>query len=347
VHYSLLSWLISYRDSTKAEAPKVLGNYGWWSGGRRTGYVFHADFMRLTFVFYSPKISPMTTHCAAAHRDCRIVIGDARKVLATFPSDTFQCSITSPPYWGLRDYGVDGQIGAESTVDQYLDNVVHVFREVRRVLRNDGTLWLNIGDSYTSGNRGWRDADKKNPARGMNYRPPNPEGLKDKDLIGIPWRLALALQADGWYLRSDIIWYKPNCQPESVKDRPTRSHEYVFLLSKSENYYYNFEAMKEQTSVPGRLRNRRSVWSLNTESSKEAHFAMFPPSLVKLCMEGGSRKGSAVLDPFLGAGTVGVVAMQLGRTCVGVELKPDYAEIARKRVAAVTPMLALWSEQSA
>lgn len=289
----------------------------------------------------------MSEHGKREQNDCTIIVGDSRKLLPTLPSNRFQCCITSPPYWGLRDYGIEGQIGAENNFEEYITHLVFVFREVRRVLRPDGTLWLNIGDSYTSGNRGWRDADSKNPARGMSYRPPNPEGLKDKDLIGIPWRLALALQADGWYLRSDIVWHKPNCQPESVKDRPTRSHEYVFLLSKCEDYYYDFEAVQEPTSEPGKRRNRRSVWSLNTEGSTEAHFAMFPPSLVKLCMEAGSPRGGMVLDPFMGAGTVGVVALQLGRACVGIELKPEYAKIARKRIAAVTPMLDLWSKESA
>lgn len=279
--------------------------------------------------------------------DCRVIVGDSRKVLSELPADTVQCAITSPPYWGLRDYGIDGQIGAEMEVEEYIADLVAVFREVRRVLRADGTLWLNIGDSYTSGNRGWRDADSKNPARGMSYRPPNPKGLKDKELIGIPWRVALALQADGWYLRSDVIWYKPNCQPESVKDRPTRSHEHVFLLTKNEDYYYDCEAVKEGTTLPGQLRNRRDVWSINTESSKEAHFAMFPPALVKVCMEAGSAVGSVVLDPFFGAGTVGVVATRLGRSCIGIELKPDYAEIARNRVAAENPMLPLYSAESA
>src|SRR5208283_2943049 len=273
--------------------------------------------------------------------DCEIIVGDSRKVLADLPEKSFQCVITSPPYWGLRDYGIEGQIGAEMEVEQYISDLVSVFREVRRVLKEDGTLWLNIGDSYTSGNRGWRQTDSKNPARGMSYRPPNPTGLKDKELIGIPWRVALGLQADGWYLRSDVIWYKPNCQPKSVKDRPTRSHEHVFLLTKNEDYYYNFEAVKEPTTVPGQLRNRRDVWSINTESSKEAHFAMFPPSLVKVCMQAGGAIGSSVLDPFFGAGTVGVVALKLGRRCVGVELKPDYAEIAAKRIAleSAQPML--------
>lgn len=290
--------------------------------------------------------SGMNQRCVDRETECKVIVGDSRKVLAELPAETFQCAITSPPYWGLRDYGIEGQIGAEMEVEDYVSDLVVVFREVRRVLRADGTLWLNIGDSYTSGNRGWRQADSKNTARGMSYRPPNPKGLKDKELIGIPWRVALALQSDGWYLRSDVIWYKPNCQPESVKDRPTRSHEHVFLLTKNEDYYYDSEAVKEPTTLPGQLRNRRDVWSINTESSKEAHFAMFPPSLVKVCMEAGSAAGTTVLDPFFGAGTVGLVAVRLGRKCVGVELKPDFAEIARNRVAAENPMLPLCSAES-
>lgn len=269
------------------------------------------------------------------HDDGEIIVGDSRKVLADLPGNTYHCLITSPPYWGLRDYGIEGQIGAEMEMEQYISDLVSVFREVKRVLRDDGTVWLNIGDSYTSGNRGWRQADSKNPARGMKYRPPNPKGLKDKELIGIPWRLAFALQTDGWYLRSDIIWYKPNCQPESVKDRPTRSHEHLFLLTKSENYYYDHETVKEPTSEPGNRRQRRDVWAINTEASKEAHFAMFPPALVKICMEAGSPKGGYVLDPFFGAGTVGLVALELDRHFLGVELKAEYAEIARKRMSAI------------
>ena len=269
------------------------------------------------------------------HDDGEIIIGDSRKVLADLSENTYHCVITSPPYWGLRDYGIEGQIGAEMEVEQYIGDLVSVFREVKRVLRDDGTVWLNIGDSYTSGNRGWRQADSKNPARGMKYRPPNPKGLKDKELIGIPWRLAFALQQDGWYLRSDIIWYKPNCQPESVKDRPTRSHEHVFLLTKTETYYYDYETVKEPTSEPGSHRQRRDVWAINTEASKEAHFAMFPPALVKTCMEAGSPKGGYVLDPFFGAGTVGVVALELNRYFVGIELKGEYAEIARGRMLAI------------
>jgi site-specific DNA-methyltransferase (cytosine-N4-specific) len=187
-----------------------------------------------------------------------IVVGDARKLLAAIPDETFRSCITSPPYWGLRDYGVVDQIGAEMELDLYIEHVTIVFREIRRVLKADGTFWLNVGDAYTSGNRTWRDTDKKNPARGMTYRPPTPKGLKPKDLIGIPWKLAFALQKDGWHLRSDIVWYKPNCQPESVKDRPTRSHEYVFLLTKSEDYFYDWEAVREPSLTNGLVSSRRS-----------------------------------------------------------------------------------------
>jgi site-specific DNA-methyltransferase (cytosine-N4-specific) len=176
---------------------------------------------------------------------CEVVVGDASHVLVGFPDGLFQTVVTSPPYWGLRDYGVKGQIGAEMAVEDYIANLVSIFREVRRTLANDGTLWLNIGDSYTSGGRTWRDDDAKNKGRGMSYRAPTPNGLKPKDLIGVPWRVAFALQADGWYLRSDMVWNKPNCQPESVKDRPTRSHEYIFLFSKSERYFYDHEAIQE------------------------------------------------------------------------------------------------------
>ena len=179
--------------------------------------------------------------------------------------------MTSPPYWGLRDYGIEGQIGAENTVDDYITALVRLFREVYRTLTNDGTLWLNIGDSYTSGGRTWRGADGKNKGRAMNYRAPTPAGLKPKDLIGVPWKLAFALQSDGWYLRTDLIWNKPNCQPESVKDRPTRSHEYIFLFSKSEKYYYDGQAIMEAALDPTQpKKNRRTVWNINTEPYPEA-----------------------------------------------------------------------------
>lgn len=261
----------------------------------------------------------------------KIICGDARSVLAEFDSDSFNTCVTSPPYWGLRDYGIEHQIGAEMDVNDYLRDLVAVFAEVRRVLRPDGTLWLNIGDSYTSGGRTWRQTDKKNPARGMDYRPPTPEGLKPKDLIGIPWKLAFALQADGWYLRSDLIWNKPNGLPESVKDRPTRTHEYVFLLTKSEKYYYNHERTREP-AVNGQLKAMRSVWNINTEPLKEAHFATFPTKLVAKCIDAGCPDGGIVLDPFFGAGTVGLVCESLGRDFVGVELNSEYVEIAKKRI---------------
>jgi site-specific DNA-methyltransferase (adenine-specific)/site-specific DNA-methyltransferase (cytosine-N4-specific) len=265
--------------------------------------------------------------------NCRLFVGDARQVLTQLPDSTFNTCVTSPPYWGLRDYGIDGQIGAEMELANYLTDMVKVFREVRRVLRSDGTLWLNIGDSYTSGGRTWRDTDKKNPARAMNYRPPTPEGLKPKDLIGVPWRVAFALQADGWYLRSDIIWHKPNCQPESVKDRPTQSHEYLFLLTKSESYYYDHVAIMESTQDGQGTRNRRTVWPVNTEPYREAHFAVFPPALVAPCIKAGSPPGGHVLDPFFGSGTVGETSLRLRRNCVGIELNPEYAVLAEKRLS--------------
>ncbi|HEX7177107.1 MAG TPA: site-specific DNA-methyltransferase [Pyrinomonadaceae bacterium] len=272
-------------------------------------------------------------HTTLLTEPCTIINGDALAELAKFPDNFFQCCVTSPPYWGLRDYGIEGQLGAEMSLDDYIEKLVLIFSQVRRVLAEDGTLWLNIGDSYTSGNRTWRDNDKKNRARAMNYRPPTPQGLKPKDLVGVPWRVAFALQAAGWHLRSDIIWYKPNCQPESVKDRPTQSHEYLFLMSKSEKYYYDYEAIKEPTKDSNGLRNRRTVWSINTEAFKDAHFAVFPPSLVKPCLLAGSKTNSLVLDPFFGSGTVGEVCLETGRLCVGIELNFEYARIARNRIA--------------
>lgn len=261
-----------------------------------------------------------------------IIVGDALNILKNFDSNIFRCCITSPPYWGLRDYGIKNQIGAEDKLENYIDNLVLIFKEVRRVLKDDGTLWLNIGDSYTSGNRTWRDVDKKNPARAMHYRPPTPEGLKAKDLIGVPWRIAFALQQEGWYLRSDIIWHKPNCQPESVKDRPTRAHEYVFLFSKSEKYLYNYEDIKEPCNSHGTSRNRRTVWSINTEPFPGAHFATFPPQLVELCLLAGSNPEDMVLDPFFGSGTVGQVCIKMNRKFIGIELNEEYVSIAYKRL---------------
>jgi len=268
----------------------------------------------------------------AKPRGCDIVVGNALDVLKAMEPGAYRCCVTSPPYWGLRDYGAPNQIGAESRIEDYLSNLREVFREVLRVLADDGTLWLNIGDAYTSGNRTWRAVDRKNPARGMDYRPPTPDGLKPKDLIGIPWRLAFLLQEDGWYLRSDIVWFKPNCQPESVKDRPTRAHEYLFLFSKSEKYYYDGEAIKEPSNSGGELRNRRTVWAINTEPFPGAHFATFPPKLIEPCILAATAAGDRVLDPFLGSGTVGEVCLRLKRRFLGIELKEEYAAMARRRL---------------
>jgi site-specific DNA-methyltransferase (cytosine-N4-specific) len=256
-----------------------------------------------------------------------LITGDSRQALARLPSGLFQCCVTSPPYWSLRNYHIDGQIGLESSVADYIGSLVDVFREVRRVLRDDGTLWLNIGDSYTSGGRKWRAPDKKNPVRAMDVRPPTPDGLKPKDLIGVPWRLAFALQEAGWFLRADIVWNKPNCQPESVKDRPTRCHEYVFLFSKNEHYRYQANAVRGPNG-----RNLRTVWGINTKGCRHAHFATFPPELVAPCIELGSREGDLVLDPFIGSGTTGFVALDLRRRFVGIELNPDYIKIAEHRL---------------
>jgi site-specific DNA-methyltransferase (cytosine-N4-specific) len=259
--------------------------------------------------------------------DSVLIVGDTKSALAKIPDRVFQCCVTSPPYWSLRNYHIEGQIGLEPSLTDYLKNLVGVFGDVRRVLRDDGTLWLNIGDSYTSGGRTWRAPDKKNPVRAMKVRPPTPQGLKPKDLIGVPWRLALALQEAGWYLRADIIWNKPNCQPESVKDRPTRCHEYLFLFSKSERYLYDSESVRGPNG-----RNVRTVWDVNTRAYRHAHFATFPPELVAPCIELGSREGDLVLDPFIGSGTTGYVALNLARRFLGIELNPDYIKIAERRL---------------
>jgi site-specific DNA-methyltransferase (adenine-specific) len=256
-----------------------------------------------------------------------ILEGDARHVLQRMPADSIQCVVTSPPYWGLRDYGVEGQIGLEPELQQFINRLVGVFAEVRRILRPDGTFWLNVGDGFTSGNRGWRAPDKKNRARAMSVRPDTPDGLKPQDLLGIPWRLAFALQADGWYLRTDVIWHKPNAMPESVKDRPTRDHEYLFMFSKAERYYYDQEAVKEENG-----RNKRTVWSVNTQGFPGAHFATFPPALIAPCIAASTRPGDFVLDPFFGSGTTGLVCQALTRNYVGIELHREYIELAVERL---------------
>ena len=356
--------------------------------------------------------------------------GDCRNVLATLPDESVQCCITSPPYWGLRDYRtasweggdqncdhvadqsktkkfgndafnedrpsreetktagyyfdkvcgkcgatrIDAQLGLEQSPEEYVDNLVEVFREVRRVLRDDGTLWLNLGDSYTSGNRADRDPALVSSSSGLTNRSNGldrartPVGLKPKDLVGIPWRVAFALQADGWYLRQDIIWHKPNPMPESVTDRCTKAHEYIFLLTKSQKYAYDAEAIKEpsisfkdvgdgkatkikfggnkygdsddpkhQTKSGNEYtdngkRNKRSVWTVTTKPYSEAHFATFPPELIEPCILAGSAPDTLVLDPFNGAGTTGVVSIQNSRRYIGIELNPEYLEMSRKRI---------------
>ena len=298
----------------------------------------------------------------------KIITGNAIEVLKELPDCTADCCITSPPYLGLRDYGVNGQIGLEKSVEAYINRLTDIFREVRRVLKSDGTLWLNIGDSYVSSNSEYSNC-------------------KRKDLIGVPWLLAFALRNDGWYLRQDIIWEKPNAMPESVKDRCTKSHEYIFLFSKQPKYYFDYEAIKEPAvgfnniapagskgtlrpnsrlrkgnsrtfrgggvytkgqsfnnsaettreshgnseNITG-LRNKRSVWTVATQGYKEAHFATFPEKLIEPCVIAGSREGGIILDPFMGSGTTAVVAKKHNRGFIGIELNPEYAEMARRRL---------------
>lgn len=313
------------------------------------------------------------------HAGITIYHGDALTVTRSWPDVCVQCIVTSPPYWGLRDYRVDGQLGLEKSPEEYTAKMVEVFRECRRVLRDDGILWLNLGDSYAGGNRG-RNGD------GSLVAPCEiPDDLKPKDLVGIPWRVAFALQVDGWYLRSDIIWAKPNPTPESVTDRPTKSHEYIFLMSKNERYYYDYKAISEpfaEVSIqrmrqPGvgewqkggdkqnselyphrdgtgngnkhwkiysglaekekrgelGLRNKRSVWTVPTSPYPDAHFATFPPKLIQPMVMAGSRPGDIVLDPFMGSGTVALVAKELNRQAWGVELNAAYIDMATRRLS--------------
>jgi len=297
-----------------------------------------------------------------------ILVGDNRTTLQTLASGSVQTCITSPPYWGLRDYGEDKQIGMEQTPAEFVENLCKVFDEVWRVLADDGTLWLNIGDSYTSVHTGGQKSAKStvganhDGAQEFRQNKSNPKsyGLKDKELVGIPWRLAFALQSRGWYLRQDIIWAKPNPMPESVTDRCTKSHEYIFLLTKSPKYYYDYLAIKEkgviaagtkaakgsaerqnQKGVNARppeykiydgMRNKRDVWTVNTKPYKGAHFATYPPELIEPCVLAGSRQGDWVLDPFSGSGTTGAVALAHGRNYVGCELNPKYAEMSLNRI---------------
>jgi DNA modification methylase len=321
----------------------------------------------------------------------RILVGDCRETLKTLEPESVHCVITSPPYWGLRDYGADGQLGLEATPEEHVAVMVDVFREVRRVLREDGTCWVNYGDCYAGGHSGRNDSGreiqradgsvgKTTQKHDGKTRSRPLAGLKPKDLVGMPWRVAFALQADGWWLRSDIIWHKPNPMPESVTDRPTKAHEYVFLLTKAARYYYDADAVREANQDkapltrfaknpgalgghkarrlddanvdPGRTitsgeqlhelhssgRNLRTVWTIPTHAFPGAHFATFPPKLVEPCIKAGCPKGGVVLDPFGGAGTVGLVADRLQRDAVLVELNEEYADMARKRIAGDCPM---------
>lgn len=269
----------------------------------------------------------------------RILIGDNRATLQTLETGSVQTCITSPPYWGLRDYGEDEQLGMEQTPAEFVENLCQVFDEVWRVLADDGTLWLNIGDSYTSVHTGGQKSAKStvganhDGAQEIRQNKSNPKtyGLKDKELVGVPWRVAFALQERGWYLRQDIIWAKPNPMPESVTDRCTKSHEFLFLLTKQPKYFFDNAAIKETTSS-NELRNKRDVWTVTTSRFKGAHFATYPPELIEPCVLAGSREGDWVLDPFSGSGTTGVVALANGRNYVGCELNPDYADISLNRI---------------
>ena len=259
-----------------------------------------------------------------------LICGDAARGLGLLPAGSVQTVVTSPPYWSLRDYGDEGQIGRDDDLDAYVGGIVAAFEQVRRVLRGDGSVWLNLGDSYTSGNRRYRAPDRKNRARGMAVRPPTPPGLKPKDLIGVPWRTALALQEAGWWLRSEVVWHKPNAHPESVRDRPTRAHETVFLLTKGADYYYDAGAV----TGPGG-RRLRSVWEMATEPGRRGaggHPAVMPSALARRCIEITSRPGDVVLDPYAGSGTTLLAARELGRRWVGIELRAEYAELIERRM---------------
>jgi DNA modification methylase len=311
--------------------------------------------------------------------------GDARDVLQQLPASSVDCCVTSPPYFGLRDYGTAGQIGLEQTPEQYIDALLGVFREVRRVLKDDGTLWLNLGDSYAGstmigGNNGINASggDSGFKIQRQFNKPRQLSGLKTKDLIGIPWRVAFALQADGWYLRSDIIWHKPNPMPESVTDRPTKAHEYLFLLAKSERYYYDAEAIKEpvslssmerakysrvghakdvygdgitnlrnpktdeasrQREIESGVRNKRTVWTFATLPTPDAHFATFPIEIPQTCISAGCPPNGVTLDPFAGSCTTGLAALKTGRRFIGIELNQSYIDIARTRLMRHYPLL--------
>ena len=262
-----------------------------------------------------------------------LICGLATDALSLLPTGSVQTVVTSPPYWSLRDYEVADQIGRDDGLGDYVKSIVLAFDQIRRVLADDGTVWLNVGDSYTSGNRKYRAPDRKNRARAMSVRPSTPAGLKPKDLIGVPWRLAFALQDAGWWLRSEVIWYKPNAHPESVRDRPTKAHETVFLLSKNQDYFYDVSAVRGPNS-----RRLRTMWDINTEPRRresggiDDHPAVMPMTLARRCIRITSRPGDFVLDPYAGSGTTLVAAKELARNWVGIELKPEYVDLIEHRM---------------
>ena len=263
-----------------------------------------------------------------------LIRGCADEALRRLPANSVQTVVTSPPYWSLRDYDVDSQIGRDESLPEYIESIVTAFDQLRGVLRDDGTVWLNIGDAYTSGNRRYRAPDKKSRARAMSVRPQTPQGLKPKDLIGLPWRIAFALQDAGWWVRSEVIWVKPNAYPESVQDRPTLDHETVFLLSKSQNYYYNVQAVEGPNG-----RRLRTTWEISTDpqrptnGSNETHPATMPMELALRCVEITSRPGDVVLDPYAGSGTTLLSARKLHRMWIGIELKASYVDLIEKRLS--------------
>ena len=283
-----------------------------------------AQYVRID---YGPGLELPTTSWPA------LICGDAEQALELLPAESVQTVVTSPPYWSLRDYEVDAQIGRDDSLADYAASIVRVFEKLKRVLREDGTVWLNVGDVFTSGNRRYRAPDRKNRARAMRVRPPTPKGLKPKDLIGIPWRLAFALQDAGWWIRSEVIWHKPNAHPESVRDRPTKAHETVFLLSKNQDYDYDIHAVRGPND-----RRLRTVWEIPTEPQKRSngadddHPAPMPLSLARRCIAITSQEGDVVLDPYAGSGTTLLAAQELGRTWAGIELKPGYVDLIERRL---------------
>ena len=275
--------------------------------------------------------------------DCRKTLGTLKAQISIGIADKPRMCVTSPPYYGLRDYGgEESQIGLEQSPEEYIEQMVEVMSLVRECLADDGTLWLNIGDSYYNYKSGTGEYAKQSVAKSRQDLPMKTpkranklKGFKDKELMGIPWMLAFALRKDGWHLRQDIIWNKPNPMPESVRDRCTKSHEYIFLLTKKRDYYFDVDSIKIPTVDGEGMKRRKSVWEVQTKPYKDAHFAVYPPELIEPCILAGSEKGDIILDPFMGSGTTAAVAKSLGRDYIGCELHKDYGELIKKRVGEV------------